>query len=64
MKVIKRDGTTVAFDSSKIVVAIRKANAAVEESERADDASIESIAKYVEDKNKDRLLVENIQDMI
>ena len=29
MKVIKRDGTTVDFDGSKIVVAIQKANAAV-----------------------------------
>ena len=26
MKVIKRDGTTVDFDRSKIVVAIQKAN--------------------------------------
>ena len=30
MKVIKRDGTTVDFDRSKIVIAIQKANAAVE----------------------------------
>ena len=30
MKVIKRDGTTVDFDVAKIVVAIQKANAAVE----------------------------------
>ena len=30
MKVIKRDGTTVDFDAAKIVVAIQKANAAVE----------------------------------
>ena len=30
MKVIKRDGTTVDFDGNKIVVAIQKANAAVE----------------------------------
>ena len=29
MKVIKRDGTTVDFDRSKIVTAIQKANAAV-----------------------------------
>ena len=30
MKVIKRDGTTVDFDRTKIVVAIQKANEAVE----------------------------------
>ena len=29
MKVIKRDGSTVDFDRSKIVVAIQKANLAV-----------------------------------
>ena len=28
MKVIKRDGTTVDFDRSKIVIAIQKANSA------------------------------------
>ena len=31
MKVIKRDGSTVEFDRSKIENAIRKANAAVDE---------------------------------
>lgn len=34
MKVIKRDGSTVAFDRNKIVTAISKANKAVEEKER------------------------------
>ena len=34
MKVIKRDGTTVDFDAAKIVVAIQKANAAVEPEDR------------------------------
>ncbi len=64
MKVIKRDGTTVDFDKSKIENAIRKANAAVEESERLDDAKIHEIAKSIEMKNKPRLLVEDIQDMV
>ena len=63
-KVIKRNGSTVTFDSSKIVKAIEKANAAVEEAERIDEASIAEIARYVEEKNKDRLLVEDIQDMV
>lgn len=31
MKVIKRDGSTVDFDRSKIVIAIQKANQAVDE---------------------------------
>ena len=63
-KVIKRNGSTVTFDPSKIVKAIEKANAAVDEVERIDEASIAEIARYVEEKNKDRLLVEDIQDMV
>ena len=38
MKVIKRDGSTVDFDRSIIVVAIQKAGNAVDESERIDGA--------------------------
>ena len=34
MKVIKRDGSTVDFDRNKIVVAIQKANAAVEKKQK------------------------------
>lgn len=64
MKVIKRDGSTVDFDRSKIVVAIQKANLAVEESYRMDDASIEAIADSVASKDRKRLLVEDIQDMV
>ena len=37
MKVIKRDGTTVDFDGSKIIVAIQKANAAVEPEYRIEE---------------------------
>ena len=64
MKVIKRDGTTVDFDRSKIVVAIQKANDAVEENERIAPERIESIAEFVEGRNRMRLLVEDIQDMV
>ena len=64
MKVIKRDGATVDFDRSKIVVAIQKANAAVEEQLRIDDASIDAIADSVAAKGRQRLLVEDIQDMV
>ena len=64
MKVIKRDGSTVDFDRSKIVVAIQKANLAVEEPYRMDDASIEAIADSVASKGRKRLLVEDIQDMV
>lgn len=63
-KVIKRDGTTVGFDSTKIMLAVEKANTAVEAAERVTQADITAIANYVEGRNKDRLLVEDIQDMV
>ena len=47
MKVIKRDGSTVSFDRSKIENAIRKANEAVEESERISEDKIIEIAKKI-----------------
>ncbi len=64
MKVIKRDGNTVNFDRSKIVIAIQKANAAVEEQYRIDQAAIDQIAEYVNTRPRPRLLVEDIQDMV
>ena len=64
MKVIKRDGTTVDFDRSKIIVALSKANDAVEEDQRISKEQMEEIADYVDAKNKGRLLVEDIQDMV
>ena len=64
MKVIKRDGSTVDFDRSKIVIAIRKANEAVEEQFRIDEDSIHAIADSVAAKSRQRLLVEDIQDMV
>ena len=64
MKVIKRDGQTVNFDRSKIVSAIRKANAEVDEEEKVSDERIEAIVQGIEDKKKKRILVEDIQDII
>ena len=64
MKVIKRDGTTVDFDGNKIVVAIQKANAAVEVEDRIEEEKIHAIARSVQEKNRKRLLVEDIQDMV
>ena len=48
MQVIKRDGSTVSFDRHKIVVAIQKANKAVEEGERLPESDIDTIASFVE----------------
>ena len=64
MKVIKRDGTTVDFDRSKIITAIQKANAAVDAEHRVSDSQIEAIVRNIEGKKKLRLLVEDIQDMV
>ncbi len=64
MKVIKRDGATVDFDRSKIIVAIQKANAAVDEDARMDQEQIEAIADSVQNKGRNRLLVEDIQDLV
>ena len=64
MKVIKRDGTTVDFDAAKIVVAIQKANAAVEPEFRIEEDKIQEIADSVQSRNRMRLLVEDIQDMV
>ena len=64
MKVIKRDGTTVDFDRSKIVTAIQKANSAVDPSEQINHQEIDAIADHVNSKGRNRLLVEDIQDMV
>ena len=64
MKVIKRDGTVVDFDMQKIVNAIEKANNAVEEDKRIEHDKVLKIAEYVQKKNRGRLLVEDIQDMV
>jgi ribonucleoside-triphosphate reductase len=64
MQVIKRDGRAVSYDRSKIVLAIQKANAEVEESEKIADEKIEEIVNGIEAKNRKRMLVEDIQDII
>ncbi|MBQ3110233.1 MAG: anaerobic ribonucleoside-triphosphate reductase [Clostridia bacterium] len=64
MKVIKRDGSTVDFDRSKIAVAISKANNAVDEPYRITDEKIEEIVSSIEAMHRQRVLVEDIQDMV
>ncbi len=64
MKVIKRDGRDVAYDRSKIITAIKKANAEVEPSEKVTDEMVNSIVDSIEAKNRARMLVEDIQDII
>lgn len=64
MKVIKRDGHTVTYDRSKIITAIQKANAEVEPCEKITQDKIEEIVQGIEAKNRSRMLVEDIQDII
>ena len=64
MKVIKRDGSTVDFDRSKIIRAISKANEAVDIEDRATDAQITAIVDDIASRHRRRVLVEDIQDMV
>ena len=64
MKVIKRDGRAVDYDRAKIQTAIEKANQEVKPKERANKEDIKGIIQYIEDLNKKRMLVEDIQDII
>lgn len=64
MQVVKRDGTFADYDRAKIAVAIGKANADVDENERASEKEIKEILEFIEHKNRKRMLVEDIQDII
>ena len=64
MKVIKRDGRAVDYDREKIEIAIEKANKEVKQRERASKQDIKNIIKYIEELDKKRILVEDIQDII
>ena len=61
MKIIKRDGRVVDYDRQKISVAIEKANKGREKASKED---IKYIIEYIEELNKKRMLVEDIQDII
>ena len=64
MKIIKRDGKTVDYNSEKIEIAIKKANKEVRKKERATDEDIHTVITYIESLDKKRMLVEDIQDII
>ena len=64
MKVIKRDGKAVDYNREKIEIAIEKANNEVKQKERLTKGEIREITKYIEDLDKKRILVEDIQDII
>ena len=64
MNVIKRDGRVAEYDRNKIIMAIRKANIEVDETERITEDKIESIVCGIESLKREQMLVEDIQDMI
>ena len=64
MKIIKRDGTIVAYNPEKIRIAIEKANNEVSRKEKATKEEIDNIIEYIEELGKSRILVEDIQDII
>ena len=67
MKIIKRNGTEVPFDITKIIVAVSKANQSVDEKLRLSREQITQIAAAVTDKcqclNR-AVSVEEVQDMV
>lgn len=64
MKIVKRDGHIVDYDPQKIRIAIGKANNEVKGKEKVSKEQIDEIIKYIEELNKKRILVEDIQDII
>ena len=67
MKIIKRNGSEVIFDITKIIIAITKANEAATESERMTPMQIQRIAESVELQCQQMgrsPAVEEIQDMV
>ena len=64
MKIVKRDGHIVDYDPEKIRIAIGKANNEVKGKKKVTKEQIEEIIQYIEELNKKRILVEDIQDII
>ena len=64
MRVIKKNGNAVLFERGKIQMSIENANNDVADCDRANCDEIENIICYIEDLNKKRILVEDIQDIV
>ncbi len=64
MKIVKRDGHIVDYEPEKIEIAIKKANNEVRGKEKATEQEIKEVIQYIEELNKRRILVEDIQDII
>ena len=67
MKLIKRNGSEVTFDSEKIYSAVEKANMAIDEMERISDREIRRVTDKVTrkcEKMKRAVSVEEVQDLV
>ncbi len=67
MRIIKRSGSELEFDITKIIAAVHKANAVVDEDKRLSKKQIDNIAAMVEEdcRRMNRAVnVEEIQDMV
>ena len=67
MKLIKRNGSEVTFDSEKIYIAVEKANMAIDEMERISDREIRRVTDKVTrkcEKMKRAVSVEEVQDLV
>ena len=64
MQVIKMDGRIVDYEKSKIETTIERANNEVRQQEKASKEQISNIVNYIGDLDRNRILVEDIQEII
>lgn len=64
MKVIKRDGRIVAYNGSKIIMAIQKANAEVKSEDQITEQKVLDIEELIAKMPQSQIQVEEIQDLI
>lgn len=64
MKVIKRDGRVVDYDSAKIIMAMKKANDEVHLHDQITDQKMKEIERLISEMTRSQIQVEEIQDLI
>ncbi len=64
VKVIKRDGRVVDYDSAKIIMAMKKANDEVHLHDQITDQKMKEIERLISEMTRSQIQVEEIQDLI
>lgn len=64
MKIIKMDGRAVDYDRSEVITAIQRANEEVKVMDKATGEDIKFITSYIEETDRKRMLVEDVQGII